>query len=81
MLILFIATVHLFFYFDLRRTRLWLCALLLSLSGGLTWLGQRLGPGYHGLSLGVAAAVASLVGLAILGRRLDRLEYETYMLQ
>lgn len=79
--ILFIAVVHLFFYFDLRRGGLLLCALLVALNGGLTLVSHRLGPGYYGLGLGAAAALCSLLGLHLLGRRLDRLEYATYMLQ
>ena len=80
-LVLFIAVVHLFFYFDLRRAGLCLCALLVVLNGGLTWLSQHLGPGYYGMGLAIAASLTSVLGLQLLGRRLDRLEYETYMLQ
>ena len=46
---------------------------------GATLATQYLGPSFYGFA--IAVALTSVLGLAILSRKLDRLEYETFMLQ
>jgi polysaccharide biosynthesis protein PelG len=47
----------------------------------LTLLTQLLGPQFYGYGFALAASISALTGLFLLGRRLDRLEYSTFMLQ
>ena len=48
---------------------------------GATLATQYLGPSFYGYGFAIAVALTSVLGLAILSRKLDRLEYETFMLQ
>jgi uncharacterized membrane protein len=43
-------------------------------------LTQRLGANYYGYGFAVSVSLTSFVGLAILSRKLERLEYETFMI-
>jgi uncharacterized membrane protein len=67
------------FYLDYRRLVLWLCAFFVSSNLALTLLSQQLGPRFYGFGFALSAAVTSLVSLSALSRKLDRLEYETFM--
>jgi uncharacterized membrane protein len=67
------------FYLDYRKLVLWLCALFACGNFALSVLSQQLGPRFYGLGFGVSAALTSLVALQALSRKLDRLEYETFM--
>jgi uncharacterized membrane protein len=40
-----------------------------------------MGPRFHGDGFAVAVSLTAVVGVLRLDRRLDRLEYETFMLQ
>ena len=79
--VLLLAILNVFFYLDQRRIVLLLSALFLVSNAGLTLLTQRLGPVYYGYGFACAVSLTSLTGLALLTRKLDRLEYETFMLQ
>jgi uncharacterized membrane protein len=67
------------FYLDYRRLVLGLCALFAASNLVLSLVTLRLGPLFYGFGFAVAAALTSLVALSGLSRRLDRLEYETFM--
>jgi uncharacterized membrane protein len=67
------------FYLDYRKLVLWLCALFVTSNLALTLLSQRLGPRFYGFGFAVSAAMTSLVSLSALSRKLDRLEFETFM--
>ena len=47
--------------------------------GQVAILSQHLGPRFYGLGFTVAVAITSLASLHALSRKLDRLEYETFM--
>ena len=79
--VLLLAILNVFFYLDQRLIVLFLSALFLALNVALTLLTQRLGPIFYGYGFAVSVTLTSLLGLALLSRKLDRLEYETFMLQ
>jgi polysaccharide biosynthesis protein PelG len=58
-----------------------LCALFAGTNTLLTLVTLHLGPTYYGYGFALSATVSVLVGLAVLSRKLERLEYETFMLQ
>jgi uncharacterized membrane protein len=67
------------FYLDYRRLVLYLCVFfgVANLIGSLVTL--RLGPRFYGFGFAVAAGATTLLALAALSRRLDRLDLETFM--
>jgi uncharacterized membrane protein len=67
------------FYLDYRKLVLYLCAFFASANVVCSLATLRLGPRFYGYGFAVAAAVTSLLALGMLSRRLDRLEYETFM--
>jgi uncharacterized membrane protein len=81
MQVLLLASLNVLFYLDQRRLVLCLGALFCGLNFGLTALSQALGPEFYGYGFAVSTTLASLVALLFTSRSLDRLEYETFMLQ
>ena len=79
--VLLLAILNVLFYLDLLWIAFFICLLFLASNIGLTWLTFQLGPQFFGFGFAGAVAIASLVGLGVLSRQLDRLEYETFMLQ
>ncbi len=81
MQVVLLAIMNVFFYLDKRRTVLTLSIFFASVNIGATLATQYLGPSFYGYGFAIAVALTSVLGLAILSRKLDRLEYETFMLQ
>ena len=75
------AILNVFFYLDQRRIVLLLCAEMVLLNIALTALTQYLGAAYYGYGFAVAMLITLCTGLILLTRQLNRLEYETFMLQ
>lgn len=67
------------FYLDYRKLVLALAVLFLVLNVGCSIASLSLGPRFYGFGFAVAVSVTGLAALAALSRRLDRLEYETFM--
>ena len=81
MQVVLLAIMNVFFYLDKRRIVLGLSIFFASVNIGATLATQYLGPSFYGYGFATAVALTSVLGLAILSRKLDRLEYETFMLQ
>jgi polysaccharide biosynthesis protein PelG len=79
--VLMLAVLNVFFYLDQRKLALRLTGLLLLTNTGLTLLTQELGVRFYGYGYAGAVYVTALAGLVVLSRKLDRLEFETFMLQ
>ncbi|MCT9115652.1 exopolysaccharide Pel transporter PelG [Cupriavidus gilardii] len=79
--VVLLATLSLYFYLDRRREVLLLGAALLALNAGLTHLTLTLGPAWYGYGFAFAVLIVVAIALVLLDRRLERLEYETFMLQ
>ena len=79
--VLLLAILNVAFYLDLRRSALFLTTLFLFINVSASWMSIRLGPQYFGFGFALATTLTSLVGLIHLNRKLNGLEYETFMLQ
>jgi uncharacterized membrane protein len=79
--VLLLAILNVLFYLDQRTTALLLAILFTVLNFGLTWATQQMGPAFYGYGFAAATALTSFVGVVLLSRLLERLEYETFMLQ
>ncbi|NYT64918.1 exopolysaccharide Pel transporter PelG [Alcaligenaceae bacterium] len=79
--ILFLGILNFFFYLDSRRTVLILTAIFVVLNGLLTWITLYLGPDTYGYGFAGALLFVVLLGVYLLDRQFEILEYKTYMLQ
>ncbi len=75
------AVLNVFFYLDQRRIVLWLCVLFVLLNIGLTGLSLWWGAPLYGYGFALSTLLTLATGLVLLSRQLDRLEYQTFMLQ
>jgi uncharacterized membrane protein len=69
------------FYLDRRRLALLLVSVFLVANGLLTALTLWLGPEFFGYGYAGSLLVVCVLGLLVLDRVFERLEYETFMLQ
>jgi polysaccharide biosynthesis protein PelG len=79
--VLLLAVVGMLFYFDQRRLNLIISAIFALANVLLTALTQVLGPAFYGYGFALSVAVTAVFGLFVLSRKLEALEYETFMLQ
>jgi polysaccharide biosynthesis protein PelG len=79
--VVLLGVLNVFFYLDQRRIVLGLCAGFVILNVGLTEVSLRLGPALYGYGFAVSLLLVVLAGFFLLSRKLDVLEYETFMLQ
>jgi uncharacterized membrane protein len=79
--VVFLSVLNVFFYLDQRRTVLGLVVLFLVLNVVLTALTLRAGAAFYGYGFTIAILITLVVSLALLDRKLGRLEYDTFMLQ
>lgn len=75
------AVLNVFFYLDQRRIVLFLCAEFVFLNIALTALSLAWGPAFYGYGFALSVLATLMTGLFLLSRQLNRLEYETFMLQ
>jgi polysaccharide biosynthesis protein PelG len=79
--VVLLGVLNVFFYLDQRRIVLGLCAAFVFLNIALTEVSLRLGPALYGYGFAVSLLLVVLAGFFLLSRKLDVLEYETFMLQ
>ena len=79
--VLLLAIVTILHYLDRRRAALGILLLCLILNVILTSASLTLGPAYYGYGFALALIAADFAGMIVLQRRVERLEYETFMLQ
>lgn len=75
------AILNVFFYLDQRRIVLFLCLEFVVLNIVLTGLTLYAGAALYGYGFAVATLITLCTGLLLLSKQLNRLEYETFMLQ
>jgi uncharacterized membrane protein len=76
-----LSVMNVLFYLDQRQAVLRI-SLFFALSNGLfSWTSLQLHPMFLGYGLGLSVLLTSIVALATLWRKLQRLEYETFMLR
>ncbi len=79
--VLLLSIMNVLFYLDGRRIALFLSLLFLLSNALFSWLSIQLGASFFGYGFTLAMALTSLIGLALLSRKMNQLEYETFMLQ
>ncbi|MFP1683526.1 exopolysaccharide Pel transporter PelG [Alloalcanivorax sp. C16-1] len=79
--VVFLAIINVFCYLDQRWILVALTALFLALNIVFTGLSLALGPQFFGYGFLAALAVCVLLGLWLVQRSMDRLEYQTFMLR
>ncbi|HTP63722.1 MAG TPA: exopolysaccharide Pel transporter PelG [Burkholderiales bacterium] len=79
--VVLLGLLNVFFYLDKRRTVLGVTLLFLVLNGLFTWATLHLGVTWFGYGFAIALLVTVVAGFAALDRKLESLEYETFMLQ
>lgn len=67
------------FYLDYRKLVLYLTVMFAVMNIGLSLLSLQLGPRFYGFGFAVAAALTAVVSLGALSKKLERLDYETFM--
>jgi polysaccharide biosynthesis protein PelG len=75
------AILNVFFYLDQRRIVLMLCIEFVVLNIVLTGISLAVGAALYGYGFALSVLITLCTGLYLLSRQLDRLEYETFMLQ
>jgi uncharacterized membrane protein len=78
---LLLAILNVLFYLDQRRAALMLTGFFALSNVVLTIVTQTLGPATYGYGFAVSVALTAIAGLIVLSRKLERLEYQTFMLQ
>ncbi|WP_432723378.1 exopolysaccharide Pel transporter PelG [Jeongeupia wiesaeckerbachi] len=76
-----LAVLNVFFYLDARRIVLGLTALFVLANAVLSWVSIQLGSSWYGYGFALSLLLCVTVGLLLLNRKLERLEYETFMLR
>ena len=79
--VVFLATLNVLFYLDERRAALVLSALFACGNGVFTLIAQQLGPDWYGFGFAGAALLAATAGMALLSRKLECLDRDTFMRQ
>ena len=79
--LILLAIQNVLFYLDARGINVTLCVLFFGTNILFTLVTIELGVSFYGYGYAGATLVSALAGLALLSRKFDRLEYETFMLQ
>jgi uncharacterized membrane protein len=79
--LLMLSVLNVFYYLDQRGAAVVLCLFFLVANTLLTWGSLKLGAPFYGYGFGLAMLLTSGLGVAMLARKLEFLEYETFMLQ
>lgn len=79
--VVFLGLLNVFFYLDRRRIVLGLTLLFLVANVALTSLSLKLGAPFFGYGFALAMLLTVTVAMMVLDRKIDSLEYETFMLQ
>jgi uncharacterized membrane protein len=79
--VVLLGILNVFFYLDKRRIVLFLCGAFVALNIVFTWISIQLGPTFYGFGFALAVFLVVLAGCVLLSRKLELLEYETFMLQ
>jgi uncharacterized membrane protein len=79
--VVLLGILNVFFYLDKRHIVVFLCVLFLTSNIILTALSLHMGASYFGYGFALSLLITVLTGMQLLSRKLDLLEYETFMLQ
>jgi uncharacterized membrane protein len=79
--VVFLGILNVFFYLDKRRIVLVLSAMFVVFNFVFTYVTLQLGAPFYGYGFALALLFTVMVGFYMLDYKLERLEYETFMLQ
>ena len=79
--VVLLGILNVFFYLDKRKIVLSICIAFVVLNLLLTLVSVRLGPAFYGYGFALSLLLVVLAGFVLLSRKLETLEYETFMLQ
>lgn len=79
--VVLLGVLNVFFYLDKRRIVLSLTASFVLLNVVLTKASILLGPTFYGYGFAIALLVVVLAGFVLLEKTMDKLEYQTFMMQ
>jgi len=79
--VMVLSILNVLFYLDRLTAAFWLTFMLLISNGGLTWISLQMDPVFYGCGFCGAMLTTALLGLVILRRTFQKLEYHTFMLQ
>jgi uncharacterized membrane protein len=79
--VVLLGILNVFFYLDKRHIVVLLCVVFLIANFSLTALSLYLGANFYGYGFALSLLITVLIGMQLLTRKIDLLEYETFMLQ
>ena len=79
--VVLLGLMNVFFYLDKRNVVLGITALFVVLNGIFTWATLELGAAWFGYGFAAAVFATVFAAFLVLDRKLDTLEYDTFMLQ
>jgi polysaccharide biosynthesis protein PelG len=77
--VLLLGIFTILFYLDYRKVVLLLTAFFAVTNVALSLISLALGPRFYGFGFAVAVALTSVLALGVLSKKLERLDYETFM--
>ena len=79
--IAFMSVLAILYYLDRKKVAMWLCILFFVGNTVLTLISIDLGPAFFGYGYTVSLLIAFTASLLVIRNEMDRLDYETFMLQ
>ncbi|MDF1878381.1 exopolysaccharide Pel transporter PelG [Sulfurimonas sp. SAG-AH-194-C20] len=79
--IAFMSVLAILYYLDRKHVAMWLCILFFVANTVLTLVSIELGPAYFGYGYTVSLLIVFITSLVVIRNEMDRLDYETFMLQ
>lgn len=77
--VLMLAMLNVSFYLDKLRDAFYLCLTLFVTNALFSWITILLGPDYYGYGFGLSMTLTTFVGIYMLSRELDNIEFRTFM--
>jgi uncharacterized membrane protein len=79
--VVLLGILNVFFYLDQRRAVFGLSLAFVVLNGALTWITLQLSPAWYGYGFAGSLLIVVMAAVYVLDRKLDALEYDTFMMQ
>ena len=77
----FMSVLAILYYLDRKHKAMWLCVSFFVLNGVLTFISINMGPAMFGYGYTGSLLIVFLASLVVIRNEMDRLDYETFMLQ
>jgi uncharacterized membrane protein len=77
----FMSVLAMLYYLDRKKTAMWLCISFFVLNGALTYISIGMGPAMFGYGYTVSLLLVFTASVLAIRNEMERLDYETFMLQ